>query len=239
MSNTVPAHIGIIMDGNGRWAEARGVPRLAGHKAGIDAVRRTLEAAKELGVRCMTLYAFSTENWQRPAEEVENLMGLLRFYMKSELAKLHEEGVCIRVLGNKKELDADIQDLIRQAEALTQNNNAFTLCLAINYGGRQEIITAVQQLQSSGQPITDALLAATLYTHGLPDPDLIIRTSGEQRLSNFLLWQSAYAELYFTPVLWPDFGREDLEKAIAEYSGRQRRFGGLADGAHRPKIDKA
>lgn len=227
------------MDGNGRWAEARGVPRLAGHKAGIDAVRRTLEAAKELGVRCMTLYAFSTENWQRPAEEVENLMGLLRFYMKSELAKLHEEGVCIRVLGNKKELDADIQDLIRQAEALTQNNNAFTLCLAINYGGRQEIITAVQQLQSSGQPITDALLAATLYTHGLPDPDLIIRTSGEQRLSNFLLWQSAYAELYFTPVLWPDFGREDLEKAIAEYSGRQRRFGGLADGAHRPKIDKA
>ncbi len=234
LPSKIPQHLAIIMDGNGRWAEARNLPRLAGHKAGVDAVRRTLEACKDIGIKVVTLYAFSSENWRRPLEEVDGLMGLLRFYLKSELARLHKEGVRFLAIGDKTALAPDIQTIISNAETLTTANTSFTLCVALNYGGRQELTMGMQQLAeaiAAGalQPseITEATIAATLYTHGLPDPDLIIRTSGEQRLSNFLLWQAAYAELYFTDIHWPDFGKEPLLLALEDYSQRQRRFGGL------------
>lgn len=229
---TTPQHVAIIMDGNGRWAKARGLPRAAGHKAGVDAVRSTLEAAKEFGIRAVTLYAFSTENWQRPADEVESLMGLLRFYLKSELSRLHKEGVRIRIIGDVAALADDIQTMIRHAEQLTATNNDFTLCLAINYGGQQELTQAMQSIAKqvaagtlSPDAITPQTIDAALYTNGVPSPDLVIRTSGEQRLSNFLLWQSAYSELYFTPVYWPDFDKGELQKALTAYASRDRRFG--------------
>jgi undecaprenyl diphosphate synthase len=227
--SSLPKHIAFIMDGNGRWAAARSLPRLAGHKAGVDAVRRTLEACKQRGIGTVTLYAFSTENWQRPTEEVDGLMGLLRFYLKSELARMHEEGVRLVILGDRTGLPTDLQDMVTQAETLTANNIVFTLCIAINYGGRQEIARAAQAAAASGQPITQESIAAHLYTAAVPDPDLIIRTSGERRISNFLLWQAAYAELYFTPTHWPDFDAAELDKALADYAERQRRFGGLPD----------
>ena len=228
MTSAFPKHLAFIMDGNGRWAAARGLPRLAGHKAGVDSVRRTLEACKQRGIGVVTLYAFSSENWKRPADEVDGLMGLLRFYIKSELAKLHEEGVRIVILGDRAGLPADIQELVTQAETLTAQNIVFTLCIAINYGGRQEVAAAAQALAAEGLPITEDAISARLYTAGLPEPDLIIRTSGERRLSNFLLWQSAYSELYFTPVHWPDFNDAELDKALEDYAGRQRRFGGIS-----------
>jgi len=225
-------HVAIIMDGNGRWARARGLPRTMGHKAGIEAVRATLNAARELPISHLTLYSFSAENWNRPALEVKELMGLLRYYLKNELATLHKNNVRVRVIGDRSRLDADIAEMITKAEAQTAANTAITLILALSYGGRQEILTATQALAEkvargdlAADKIDEAAFGAHLYTHDLPDPDLVVRTSGERRISNFLLWQSAYAEYVFLDVLWPDFGAEHLDAALEEYRGRERRFG--------------
>lgn len=225
-------HVAIIMDGNGRWARARGLPRTMGHKAGIEALRRTLEAARALPVSHMTLYSFSSENWGRPADEVHELMGLLRFYLKHELAALHKNNVRLRIIGDRTRLAKDITDMIEAAEAKTAANTALTLTLALSYGGQQEITMAVRSIAAevaAGRlvpgAVTPEVIGAHLYTHDIPDPDLVIRTSGEQRLSNFLIWQAAYAEFVFQEVLWPDYGREHLEAALAEFHQRERRFG--------------
>lgn len=227
-----PLHVAIIMDGNGRWAHARGLPRAAGHKRGAESVRRTITAAAELGVRYLTLYGFSSENWKRPATEIDDLMGLLRFYLRSEIAELHRNGVRIRVIGNRTRLAADIVALIEQAENQTRANERLDLVVALSYGARDEIVDAARALAKDAvagdvdpDKIDDAAFEERLLTRGIPDPDLMIRTSGEQRLSNFLLWQSAYAELVFTDTLWPDFGKDDLEQAIAEFNRRERRYG--------------
>ena len=229
---SLPRHIAIIMDGNGRWAKARGLPRIAGHRRGADAVRRTLEAAGELGVPYLTLFGFSSENWKRPHDEVDDLMGLLRHYLRGEIAELHRNGVRLRVIGDRGRLSADIVALIENAETLTHDNQAINLTVALSYGGRAEIVAAARAVAAkaaSGQlapeAIDENLIAKHLFTADLPDPDLLIRTSGEQRISNFLLWQCAYAELVFTKTLWPDFGRADLEQAITEFGGRERRYG--------------
>jgi len=228
----LPRHIAIIMDGNGRWAKARGLPRIAGHRRGADAVRRTLEAAGDLGVPYLTLFGFSSENWKRPHDEVDDLMGLLRHYLRGEIAELHRNGVRLRVIGDRGRLSADIVALIENAETLTRDNQAINLTVALSYGGRAEIVAAARAVAAkaaSGQlapeAIDENLIAKHLFTADLPDPDLLIRTSGEQRISNFLLWQCAYAELVFTKTLWPDFGRADLEQAITEFGGRERRYG--------------
>ena len=230
----VPVHVAIIMDGNGRWAKARGLPRTAGHKKGADSVRRTIKAATDLGIRYLTLFAFSSENWKRPEEEVRDLMGLLRFYLRAEVRDLHKNGVRLRVVGDRSRLDEDINRLIDDSEALTEGNTRLTLVLALNYGGRQDILQAVQRLATRVQAghltpgaIDEDLIADHLFTRGIPDPDLVIRTSGEKRISNFLLWQCAYAEFVFLDVLWPDFARADLERAIADFGGRERRFGAI------------
>jgi undecaprenyl diphosphate synthase len=222
----------IIMDGNGRWAKARGLPRAAGHKAGAEAVRRSVEAAREMGIGYLTLYAFSAENWKRPMGEVTDLMGLLTLYLRREIANLHRNGIRFRVIGDRSRLAPDIVDLISEAEERTRDNPAMTLILALSYGGRQEIVAAAKRLAAEVRDgsrtldqIDEAAFESALYTAGVPDPDLIIRTSGEQRISNFLLWQSAYAELVFVDVLWPDFGRPDIERAIGDYNRRERRFG--------------
>jgi undecaprenyl diphosphate synthase len=228
----LPRHIAIIMDGNGRWAQARGLPRIAGHRRGAEAVRRTLVAAGELGVPFLTLFGFSSENWKRPLAEVDDLMGLLRHYLRGEIAELHKNGVRLRVIGDKARLSADIVALIHNAEALTRDNLGVNLTVALSYGGRAEIVAAARAVAAKAvaghlapQAIDEELIAAHLFTADLPDPDLLIRTSGEQRISNFLLWQCAYAELVFTKTLWPDFGRDDLEQAIEEFGGRERRYG--------------
>jgi undecaprenyl diphosphate synthase len=227
-----PQHVAIIMDGNGRWAKARGLPRPMGHRAGIEAVRRTIKACAEQNVGYLTLYSFSSENWRRPEAEIGELMGLLRFYLRSELAALHKENIRVRVIGERKKLPADIVELIAHAEELTQDNKKLTLTLALNYGGRQEITAAARGLAKAverGQLQADAIdehvLQSFLFTGGMPDPDLVIRTSGEKRISNFLLWQSAYAEYMFMDVLWPDFGGEHLAQAIEEFRKRDRRYG--------------
>jgi len=231
----LPSHIAIIMDGNGRWAAERGLPRTMGHRQGVQAVRRTLESCKELGIRHLTLFGFSSENWQRPASEVSELMRLMRLYLRSEMAELHKNGIRLRIIGDRATLTADIVQLIEQAEKLTAENDAFYLTVAISYGGRQEIVSAAQKIAASVKrgdihpnAIDDTVFSSFLDTSGLPDPDLLIRTSGEQRISNFLLWQMAYAELVFTPTLWPDFATQDLIDAIAEYNQRDRRFGAIA-----------
>ena len=228
----LPRHIAIIMDGNGRWAKARGLPRIAGHRRGAEAVRRTLVAATEIGIPYLTLFGFSSENWKRPFSEVDDLMGLLRHYLRGEIAELHRNGVRLRVIGDLARLSPDIVTLIENAEDLTRNNGAINLTIALSYGGRAEIVAATRIIAAevaAGRLALDALdedsIAARLFTADLPDPDLLIRTSGEQRLSNFLLWQCAYAELVFTKTLWPDFGRAELEAAIADYCGRERRYG--------------
>jgi undecaprenyl diphosphate synthase len=228
----LPRHIAIIMDGNGRWAQSRGLPRIAGHRRGAEAVRRTLTAAVELGIPYLTLFGFSSENWKRPLDEVDDLMGLLRHYLRGEIAELHRNGVRLRVIGEIGRLSTDIITLIDNAEALTRDNRAINLTIALSYGGRAEIAAAARTIAAkvkSGalalQTINEDLIASHLLTVDLPDPDLLIRTSGEQRISNFLLWQCAYAELVFTKTLWPDFGRADLEQAIADYCGRERRYG--------------
>lgn len=237
-SNTAPGHVAIIMDGNGRWAKARGLPRTAGHKKGVDAVRRTVEAARELGIGTLTIFSFSSENWRRPEEEVSDLMGLLRFYLRSEVAELHRAGVRLRVIGDRTRLSEDINRLIDNAEGLTRDNRVMTLVVALSYGSRLEIVHAACRLAEevaagrlAPEAIDEDALSARLYTADIPDPDLIIRTSGEKRISNFLLWQAAYAELVFVDTLWPDFTKRDLEAAIEEFHRRERRFGATTAGS--------
>ncbi|MEI7610522.1 MAG: isoprenyl transferase [Rhodospirillaceae bacterium] len=229
---SVPAHVAIIMDGNGRWAKARGLPRIAGHRKGAEAVRRTVEAAIQLGIGTVTLFSFSSENWSRPDGEVADLMGLLRYYLRSEIAELHKQGVRLRVIGDRERLSPDINQLIDNGETTTVGNTALTLILALSYGARQEMVGTMRRLAQRvaegdlrPEEIDEGLVTASLMTAGVPDPDLVIRTSGEQRLSNFLLWQSAYAELVFLDTLWPDFTRADLETAIREFNRRERRYG--------------
>jgi undecaprenyl diphosphate synthase len=234
----VPHHVAIIMDGNGRWAAARGLPRVEGHRRGVEALRRTIRAAGEIGIRIITIFSFSSENWSRPAAEVGELMGLLRRFIRNDLAELHKSGVRVRIIGERAGLEADIGRLLIEAEELTKNNTGLTLVVAFNYGARQEIASAARRAAEAvaqgtlkPQDITVDTIAGFLDTADMPDPDLIIRTSGEQRLSNFLLWQSAYSELVFVPANWPDFDRATLEGAIREYRQRERRFGGLSGAA--------
>ena len=231
-SNGVPVHVAIIMDGNGRWAQSRGLSRAAGHAEGSEAVKRTVKASKQLGIRYLTLYGFSLENWKRPAKEIADLMGLLRLYLRKEIAELDREGVRIRFIGDRTLLEPDIVSLIEMSEQKTRGNTQLDLIVALSYGSRQEITTAARQLAldaAAGEIDPDAIdentVNARLFTRDIPDPDLIVRTSGEQRLSNFLLWQAAYAELVFTDVFWPDFSREELENSIAEFGRRERRYG--------------
>ena len=230
----VPRHIAIIMDGNGRWAKARGLPRVAGHRQGAESARAVLRAAGEAGVECLTLYAFSSENWRRPETEINDLMGLLRFYIGSELNALHKEGIRLKILGDHRAFPADVAKLVDQAVTKTAANRRMTLAIALNYGSRGELVHAAQKLAAraaSGEiapeQIDEAMLDSSLYTTDLPPLDLLIRTSGEQRLSNFLLWQCAYAEMIFVDTLWPDFDGVSLRAAIADFAGRQRRYGGL------------
>ncbi len=232
-SNGDPVHVAIIMDGNGRWAQARGLPRTAGHAQGAEAVRRTVKASKQLGVRYLTLYGFSLENWKRPAKEIADLIGLLRLYLRKEIAELHKEGVRIRFIGDRSLLEPDVVSLIEMSEQKTRDNTQLHLTVALSYGSRQEITAAARKLAedvAAGEldleNVDENSLETRLFTVGIPDPDLIIRTSGEQRISNFLLWQAAYSELVFTDVLWPDFSRDDLESAIVEFGRRERRYGG-------------
>ncbi len=226
-----PAHIAIIMDGNGRWAVSRGMPRVEGHRRGADAVRRTVHAAADMGVQYLTLFGFSSENWNRPEEEVSELMRLLRYYLRSETAELHKNNIRIRIIGERSAFSKDIIDLIENAEDLTRDNTSLTLVIALNYGGRHDILQAAKKVAESGLRLSneafEMAFEESLMTVGMPDPDLMIRTSGEQRISNFLLWQSAYTEMVFCDVFWPDFDRKHLEQAIEEYSTRDRRFGAL------------
>lgn len=227
-----PAHVAIIMDGNGRWAKKRMLPKVAGHKRGVEAVRRCVEDAIDLGIKYLTLYAFSSENWNRPEDEVNDLMNLLRRYLTKEIDELHEKNIRLTFIGNRSKLSANIRDLLASAEQRTLKNTRLCLTLALSYGGRAEIVDAAQELAEkvkSGdidpKDISEEMLASHLHTNAIPDPDLIIRTSGEKRISNFLLWQIAYAEFVFLDVLWPDFNRDLLEQAVEEYYGRDRRYG--------------
>ncbi len=222
---TTPAHIAIIMDGNGRWAKARGLPRTAGHKKGADALRSTIEACTELGVRHLTIYAFSSENWKRPSEEVNDLMKLFKYHLGKEFDTMHKNGIRIKFIGNRSKLSPDFQTMINNAESLTANHTNLIFTTAISYGGREELARAATKAAQKSPTITAETLEAELDTLGLPDPDLLIRTGGEQRLSNFLLWQMAYTELYFTDVLWPEFSPEHLKQAIATFQTRERRYG--------------
>jgi len=229
-----PRHVAIIMDGNGRWAAARGLPRGEGHRRGVEALRRVVRGAGELGVRYLTIFSFSSENWSRPPQEIGDLFGLLRRFIRNDLAELHRDGVRVQIIGEHDGLEPDIIAMLREAEELTRDNTRMTLVVAFNYGSRQEIARAARHLAqeaAEGKLDPAGITADTLETHldtaGLPDPDLIIRTSGEQRLSNFLMWQAAYSELVFVPVHWPDFDKAALKGAIDEYSRRERRFGGL------------
>jgi undecaprenyl diphosphate synthase len=232
--NAIPRHVAIIMDGNGRWAKARGLPRAAGHREGAEAARRVLHAAGEAGVECLTLYAFSSENWRRPEEEIDALMSLLRFYIGRELDGLHEQGIRIRILGDHRAFPPETARMVDAAVTRTAGNERMTLAIALNYGSRLEIVEAARKLCASVlagdltvEQIDEVAMEGTLDTHGLPPLDLLIRTSGEHRLSNFLLWQAAYSELVFTDRLWPDFDAEALHAAFAEFGRRERRFGGL------------
>lgn len=234
----VPSHIAIIMDGNGRWAKGRGFPRAIGHERGVEALRKTVEAAQEIGLENLTVFSFSTENWRRPVSEVNALFGLLKAYVKRDLKRLTDEGVKIRILGTRDGLPTDILELVERAEARTAENTKFNLCIAFNYGGREEVLRAAKAMAkdiATNKVEADAIdedgFSAYLDTVDLPDPDILIRTSGEYRLSNFLIWQAAYAELVFMDVLWPDFGKTQLLEAIEIYRSRERRFGGLASGA--------
>lgn len=229
-----PRHVALIMDGNGRWAQARGLPRAMGHREGVQALKRTVQAAPEFGIECMTVFGFSTENWRRPAEEVSDLMGLVRSYVASDLARLEKNGVRVRVLGRRTGLPPDIAAIVERAERSTAHNSRFLLQVAFNYGGRADILDAAQAYvdrllagQATG-PLDEASFGMGLSTAGGPPVDMIVRTSGEQRLSNFLLWEAAYAELIYQNVLWPDYGREALADAVRQYQQRDRRFGAIA-----------
>jgi undecaprenyl diphosphate synthase len=230
----VPRHVAIIMDGNGRWAAARGLPRGEGHRRGVEALRKTVRAAGELGISYLTIFSFSAENWARPASEIRDLMGLLRRFIRNDLAELHRNGVKVRVIGERGDLEPEIRRLLEEAEERTQGNTKLTLVVAFNYGARQEIARAAARIATEVQAgriapaaVTADLIGQNLDAPDVPDADVIIRTSGELRLSNFLLWQAAYSELVFVPTYWPDFDRAALEDAIAEYHRRERRFGGL------------
>jgi undecaprenyl diphosphate synthase len=230
----VPRHVAIIMDGNGRWAAARGLPRVEGHRRGVEALRKTVRAAGELGISILTIFSFSSENWSRPASEIQDLLGLLRRFIRNDLVELHNSNVRVRIIGEREDLTRDIRSLLEEAEELTRNNDGLLLVVAFNYGARQEIARAARRAAEdvvNGKlavgDITPEMLTQRLDAPDVPDPDMIIRTSGEQRLSNFLLWQSAYSELIFVPTYWPDFDRAALEAAIIEYRRRERRFGGL------------
>jgi undecaprenyl diphosphate synthase len=230
-----PAHIAIIMDGNGRWAKSRGLPRAAGHRAGVEALRRTVRAAGDLGLEWLTVYAFSSENWSRPRSEIDDLMGLLKHFIRRDLAEIHQNGVRVRMIGDREGLSRDIRALVEEAETLTAGNKALNLVIAFNYGSRNEIARAVRLVAEAAKAgtldpseIDAASFSRFLDTGLMPDPDLIIRTSGELRLSNFLMWQGAYSELVFCDTYWPDFGHAELSGAIETYSRRERRYGGLA-----------
>ncbi|ABZ84817.1 undecaprenyl diphosphate synthase, putative [Heliomicrobium modesticaldum Ice1] len=230
----IPRHVAIIMDGNGRWAKRRGLPRVAGHRAGVQSLRRVLETCEEFNIRYLTVYAFSTENWKRPADEVNALFDLLVEYLQRELGTLHDKGVQIRAIGKVSELPENPRKELERAVRHTANNDKLILNVALNYGGRIEIVEAVKAIarqardgQIDPERIDEALLNRHLYTADVPDPDLLIRPSGELRLSNFLLWQSAYTEIWVTPTLWPDFGRKEMVQALVDYQGRDRRFGGV------------
>lgn len=235
MSPHIPNHIAIIMDGNGRWASSRGLPRTFGHKQGAEAARKVTTAAAELGVKYLTLFGFSSENWNRPETEVSELMRLLRYYLRSETAELHKNNIRLRVIGDRAAFASDIVELIGNAEDLTEANTGLCVMIALNYGGRADIVQAAQKLSAMAVErgtafSTDevkALMDNTLLTAGVPDPDLLIRTSGEKRISNFLLWQCAYAEFVFTDTLWPDFDKAALKSALDEYASRDRRFGAV------------
>jgi undecaprenyl diphosphate synthase len=230
----MPRHVAIIMDGNGRWAATRGLPRAEGHRRGVEALRRTVRAAGEMGIKVLTIFSFSAENWSRPASEIGELMGLLRRFVRNDLAELHQNNIRVRIIGERSGLDPDIGRLLVEAEDLTKNNDGLTLVVAFNYGARQEIVLAARRIaeavergEARSQDIDMDRFERFLDAPDIPDPDVIIRTSGEQRLSNFLLWQAAYSELVFVPTYWPDFDRAALESAIREYQQRERRFGGL------------
>ncbi|MDF1607333.1 isoprenyl transferase [Hoeflea sp. YIM 152468] len=232
---SMPRHVAIIMDGNGRWANARGLPRTAGHRAGVERVRETVRTAAEAGVKYLTLFAFSSENWNRPKEEVSDLMGLLRYFIRRDLAELHRENVRVRVIGCRASVQPDIRALLTEAEDRTRDNTGLSLVIAFNYGSRNELARAArsiaEQVKSGAldpASIDETTLASYVDTVGIPDPDLVIRTSGEQRLSNFLLWQTAYSEFVFMPCLWPDFDRQAFHEALAEYCRRDRRFGAVS-----------
>lgn len=231
-STQSPLHVAIIMDGNGRWARARGLPRSVGHKKGLEVIQQVIKTCKTLKIRYLTLYAFSAENWNRPSEEVDYLMGLLRYYLQHELKKLHEEGVCLSVIGERSHLAHDIVEKIEEAERLTCHNQGIYLNVALSYGSRQEIVHAakviaqrVQEGSLNLEAVTEELFSQYLYTHAIPELDLLIRTGAEKRLSNFLLWQSAYTELLFLDILWPDFTASDLIRAMDEFKIRERRYG--------------
>ena len=230
----VPRHIAIIMDGNGRWAQRRGLPRVFGHKAGVESVREAVRTCRELGVEWLTLYSFSTENWRRPPEEVQTLMGMLRQLLRAEVDDLNRNGVRIRGLGRVWELPEEVQEELRRAEEITKNNRELNLVLAVSYGGRQEIVDAVRLLAEDvargalkPEEVSEEVIQRYTYIPEMPPPDLLIRTAGELRVSNFLLWHIAYTEFYFSPKLWPDFRREDLIEAVEDYSRRRRKFGGI------------
>jgi undecaprenyl diphosphate synthase len=244
-AGVVPTHVGIIMDGNGRWAKARGLPRLEGHRRGVDAVRGAVRTAGGLGVRYLTIYSFSSENWRRPEEEVSGLMGLLRRFIRNDLADLHRSNVRVRVIGSRDTLATDLRELLDESEILTRDNTGLTLVVAFNYGARQEIANAAKRLALEAvaglidpSKIDAEMLDARLDTAGIPDPDLVIRTSGEQRLSNFLLWQAAYTELVFLPIHWPDFDEAAFHAALLQYAMRERRFGGVS-AASTPDVKSA
>jgi len=229
-----PRHVALIMDGNGRWAQARGLPRAMGHREGVQALKRTVQAAPALGIRCLTVFGFSTENWRRPAEEVSDLMGLVRSYVSSDLKRLEREGVRVRILGRRAGLPDDIARIVERTETSTAHNDKFLLQVAFNYGGRADIVDAarrhIERLQAGEAtgPLDEAALEAGLSTAGGPPVDVIVRTSGERRLSNFLLWEAAYAELVYQDVLWPDYDPEALADVVEQYRNRDRRYGGLA-----------
>jgi undecaprenyl diphosphate synthase len=228
LPDRIPYHIAIIMDGNGRWAKSRGLPRLAGHRAGVENLRRILRACSEFGIKILTLYAFSTENWGRPEAEVRGLLNILETVIDRELKQLHSNGVQLRHLGELDGLSDMLQNKVRQAVDLTRNNDQLILNIAFNYGGRQDLLQAIRRIVQDGVPsdqINETLMDYYLYTAGQPDPDLVIRTAGEMRLSNFLLWQASYAEYYATPTFWPDFDRDELLKALVYFARRERRFG--------------
>ncbi|MCB1416739.1 MAG: isoprenyl transferase [Nitratireductor sp.] len=229
-----PRHLAIIMDGNGRWARRRGLPRHHGHHKGVETVRTIVKAARELGIAYLTLYSFSTENWSRPKDEINELFKLLRIFIRRDLAELHQNNVCIRVIGERQNVPDDIVSLLAEAENLTRDNTAQTLIIAFNYGARQEIVRAVRDIaervkngELDSESIDEATIDSALFTAGIPDPDLVLRTAGEKRLSNFLLWQSSYAELVFVDKEWPDMNAEDLVGALEEYASRKRKYGGL------------